>query len=142
MASVIFHAYNQINKNGNLNLFQSHNDDYNNGEQLRDFVYVKDILKVLISLLQHPIHSGIYNLGTGKARTFNDLAENVFKALDVKSKIKYIATPESIRDSYQYFTEADLSKLNSQFPNFVPTTLEEGIGDYVNNYLKKSLLYK
>ncbi|MGV3509724.1 MAG: ADP-glyceromanno-heptose 6-epimerase, partial [Sphingobacteriaceae bacterium] len=106
MASVIFHTYNQIMKSGEMKLFQSHNPDFKDGEQMRDFVYVKDVIEVMYFFMHHRKDSGIYNLGSGKARTFLDLAKNTFKALDKEPRIQFIPTPEDIRDKYQYFTEA------------------------------------
>ncbi len=135
MASVIFHAFNQINKTGAMNLFASHNPDYKDGEQLRDFVYVKDVVEVCSFLLQHRKDSGLYNLGSGKARTFLDLVSNTFKALDKEPKIDFIPTPEDIRDKYQYFTEANMNKLKAIGYDKPFHTLEEGVEDYVKNHL-------
>lgn len=141
MASVIFHAYNQIKEKGSVKLFRSHNPEYKDGEQLRDFVYVKDLVEVCLFLLHHRKDSGIYNLGSGKARTFLDLAQGTFKALNKKPEINFIDTPEDIRDKYQYFTEADMSKLRSIGYNKPFHTLEEGIEDYLKNYLEKKAYY-
>lgn len=135
MASVIFHAFNQITKSGEMKLFRSHRSDYKDGEQKRDFVYVKDCVNVCYFLLHHRRDSGIYNLGTGKARTFLDLAQNIFFALDKKPEIKFIDTPEDIRDNYQYFTEANMNKLRSISYDEPFYTLEQGVFDYVTNYL-------
>lgn len=135
MASVIFHAYNQIQKTGSMKLFRSHRPDFRDGEQLRDFVYVKDVCDVCLFLLNHRKNSGIYNLGSGKARTFLSLVNNTFLALGKKPEINFIDTPEDIRDKYQYFTEADMSKLKNIGYEKAFTTLEEGINDYVKNYL-------
>ncbi|MEL6559727.1 MAG: ADP-glyceromanno-heptose 6-epimerase [Bacteroidota bacterium] len=135
MASVIFHAFNQIKSTGKMKLFRSHNLDYKDGEQMRDFIYVKDILDVCIWLMHHRKNSGIFNLGSGRARTFLDLVKNVFKALAIKEEIDFIDTPEDIRDKYQYFTEANMNKLESiGYPNDF-TSLEDGVADYVTNYL-------
>jgi ADP-L-glycero-D-manno-heptose 6-epimerase len=141
MASVIFHAFNQIKEKGSLKLFKSHNANYQDGGQMRDFIYVKDILEVCIFLMHHRRNSGIYNLGSGKARTFNDLAANTFKALNVEPNIAFIDTPEDIRDKYQYFTEANMAKLKAIGYNEPFTSLEEGINDYVVNYLEKKEYY-
>lgn len=141
MASVIFHAYNQIKEKGSVKLFRSHNAEYKDGEQLRDFVYVKDLVEVCIFLLHHRKDSGIYNLGSGKARTFLDLAKGTFKALNKESEINFVDTPEDIRDKYQYFTEADMSKMRSIGYNKPFHTLEEGIEDYVKNYLEEKEYY-
>ncbi len=141
MASVIFHAYNQISSTGGMRLFKSHNPDYKDGEQLRDFVYVKDVVEVCMFLMEHEVNSGIYNLGSGKARTFLDLVRNTFGAMEVEENISFIDTPEDIRDKYQYFTEADMSKLISQGYIRPFTTLEDGVKDYVQNYLNTGAYY-
>ena len=141
MASVIFHAYNQITKTGEMKLFASHHPDYKDGEQLRDFVYVKDVVNVCLFLLNHRKDSGIYNLGSGKARTFLDLVNNTFKAMNLTPKISFIPTPEDIRDKYQYFTEADMSKLKAIGYNQPFTSLEDGVEDYVKNYLSSATYY-
>ncbi|MFC2188928.1 ADP-glyceromanno-heptose 6-epimerase [Fulvivirgaceae bacterium LMO-SS25] len=138
MASVIFHAFNQIEQNGSMKLFRSHNPAYKDGEQMRDFVYVKDVVNVCYFLMQQRKHNGIYNLGSGKARTFLDLVKGVFGALNKKEDISYIDTPSDIRDKYQYFTEANMNKLKSIGYGMNFTSLEEGIDDYVKNYLKEN----
>ncbi|MGM0497880.1 MAG: ADP-glyceromanno-heptose 6-epimerase [Bacteroidota bacterium] len=135
MASVIFHAHNQIKETGKMKLFRSHRNDYKNGEQLRDFIYVKDVTDVLYFFMEERPKNGLFNIGQGKARTFNDLVNNTFNAMGVSGKIEYIDTPEDIRDKYQYFTEADIEKLRSTGYNKSFHTLEEGIDDYVRNYL-------
>ncbi len=135
MASVVFHAFNQIKSTKGMRLFRSHNSDYRDGEQMRDFVYVKDVLEVCLFFMHHRSNSGIYNLGSGTARTFLDLTKAVFKALDVKEDIDFIDTPEDIRDKYQYFTEAQMGKLASIGYDRPFTSLEDGVGDYVKNYL-------
>jgi ADP-L-glycero-D-manno-heptose 6-epimerase len=135
MASVIFHAYNQIQKNGSMKLFRSHNPEFKDGEQMRDFVYVMDVVNVCYFLMENRKTSGIYNLGSGEARTFLDLVKGVFKALNKQEDISYIDTPIDIRDKYQYFTEANMKKLKSIGYGKVFTSLEKGIDDYVNNYL-------
>lgn len=135
MASVIFHAYNQIQKNGHLKLFRSHNPNYTDGGQMRDFVYVKDVMNVLYFWLHHRRDNGIYNLGSGTARTFNDLGKAVFKSLELEPAIEYIDTPIDIRDKYQYYTEANMEKLKSVGYSIPFHTLEEGTADYVQNYL-------
>ncbi|MFZ5553076.1 MAG: ADP-glyceromanno-heptose 6-epimerase [Bacteroidota bacterium] len=141
MASVIFHAHKQINENGKMKLFRSHNPDYRDGEQLRDFVYVKDVVEVCMFLMKHRKDSGIYNLGSGKARTFLDLVKNTFKAMGKEEKIEFIDTPADIRDKYQYFTEANMNKLLSIGYNKPFHTLEEGVKDYVGNYLEQKNYY-
>ena len=135
MASVIFHTFNQIQQNGGMKLFRSHNPEYTDGGQLRDFVYVKDVVNVCLFLKNSRPESGLYNLGTGTARTFLDLAKNTFKALNVEENISFIDTPEDIRDTYQYFTEANMNKLLSAGYKDGFHTLEEGVKDYVQNYL-------
>ncbi|HEX4851388.1 MAG TPA: ADP-glyceromanno-heptose 6-epimerase [Puia sp.] len=137
MASVIFHSFNQIKKEGKVKLFKSHKAEYKDGEQLRDFIYVKDILKVCYWLMQHQPTSGLYNLGTGQARSFRDLATATFKGLDKEPNIVYIDMPEDIRDTYQYFTEANMQKLRSVGYMDTFYTLEKGVDDYVRNYLAK-----
>jgi ADP-L-glycero-D-manno-heptose 6-epimerase len=141
MASVIFHAFNQISKTGGMKLFRSHNPEYKNGEQLRDFVYVKDVVKVCLFLMENKPESAIYNLGSGKARTFLDLTKNTFKAMGKEENISFIDTPEDIRDKYQYFTEADMSKLIGAGYDKGFTSLEDGVKDYVTNYLIEGKYY-
>lgn len=135
MASVIFHAFNQIKQNGRVKLFRSHNPKYSDGGQLRDFVYVKDVVNVILFLLQNKAKSGIYNLGSGKARSFLDLANATFAALHKEPKIEFIDTPADIRDKYQYFTEAKMGKLIAQGYIKPFTSLEDGVRDYVSTYL-------
>lgn len=141
MASVIWHAYRQILSNGSLKLFKSHKPEYQDGEQIRDFIYVKDLVDVCIFLMEHRKNSGIYNLGTGKARSFNDLGKSTFTALDKPVQINYIDTPLDIRDKYQYFTEANMKKLIDIGYTKPFYTLEEGVKDYVQNYLVKGLYW-
>ncbi|MBS1948643.1 MAG: ADP-glyceromanno-heptose 6-epimerase [Bacteroidetes bacterium] len=135
MASVIFHSYNQIQKNGFVKLFRSHKPGYGDGQQLRDFIYVKDVIKVCFWLMENQPASGIYNLGTGKARSFEDLVKATFHALGLPTKIEYIDMPEDIRETYQYFTEAKMQKLRSAGYADEFYTLEKGADDYVRNYL-------
>ena len=113
MTSVIFHAYNQIENSNRMKLFRSHNPAYKDGEQLRDFIYVKDVVEVCLFLMHLRKNSGIYNLGSGKARTFIDLVRNTFKSMNLPEQIDFINTPTDIRDKYQYFTEANMKKLRS-----------------------------
>lgn len=141
MASVIWHTYQQIKKNGEMKLFRSHNPDYRDGEQMRDFVYVKDVVEVCLFLMHHRKNAGIYNLGSGKARTFLDLAKNTFKAMQVPEQISFVDTPADIRDKYQYFTEANMSKLRSIGYDKPFHSLEEGVADYVTNYLVAEKYY-
>lgn len=135
MASVIMHAYNQIKATDKMKLFRSHNPDYKDGEQMRDFIYVKDLIDVCIFLMHHRKDSGIYNLGSGQARTFKDLVINTFVSMDKVPDISFIDTPVDIRDKYQYFTEANMDKLRSIGYTRPFSTLEEGVADYVKNYL-------
>lgn len=132
MASVIWHAYNQITKTGKMKLFRSHNPEYKDGEQMRDFVYVKDVAEVCMFLMNHRKNSGIYNLGSGKARTFLDLTKAVFKALNKPEAIEFVDTPADIRDKYQYFTEAKMEKLKGIGYSKEFTSLDEGIKDYLD----------
>ncbi|MEI9921233.1 MAG: ADP-glyceromanno-heptose 6-epimerase [Bacteroidota bacterium] len=141
MASVVLHAFNQISDNGKMKLFRSHNKKYKDGEQLRDFVYVKDVVEVCMFFMNHRKDSGIYNLGSGKARSFLDLTRATFKAMKKRERIDFIDTPADIRDKYQYFTEADMSKLKKIGYTKPFTTLEEGVSDYVTNYLKEKAYY-
>lgn len=133
MASVILHAYDQIFKSGSVKLFKSHRPDIQDGHQKRDFIYVEDVLQVLQFALDKPIRRGIFNLGSGKARTFLDLVLGVFKALNRPEKIEFIDTPEEIRSRYQYFTEAKMSRLRQEGYTTPFTSLEEGIRSYVKN---------
>ena len=135
MASVIFHAFNQITKTGGMKLFASHNPEYKDGEQLRDFVYVKDVVSVCLFLMDNQPKNGLYNLGTGQARTFLDLTKATFKAMGKEEQISFVPTPEDIRDKYQYFTEADMSKLKGVGYSEPFYSLEEGVEDYVKHYL-------
>ena len=141
MASVIWHTFNQIKKTGGMKLFRSHNPEFKDGEQMRDFVYVKDVVEVCMFLMHHRKNSGIYNLGSGKARTFIDLVKNTFKSLENEEVISFVDTPEDIRDKYQYFTEANMSKLKSIGYERPFHTLEEGVSDYVKNYLVEERYY-
>ena len=141
MASVIFHAYKQIKDTGKMKLFASHNPDYKDGEQIRDFIYVKDVVSVCQWLMENKPQSALYNLGTGTARTFLDLVKNTFSAMDKKADISFIPTPEDIRNKYQYFTEADMSKLINAGYHQPFYTLEEGVKDYVSNYLVNEEIY-
>ncbi|MEL6638022.1 MAG: ADP-glyceromanno-heptose 6-epimerase [Bacteroidota bacterium] len=138
MASVIFHAHRQIRQTGGLKLFRSHHPDFRDGEQKRDFVYVKDVVDVCYFLYQNQtVESGLYNVGTGQARTFYDLGRSVFRAQGLEPSIQFIDTPEDIRDTYQYFTEADMSKLRAAGYDREFHSLEEGVADYVQHYLAK-----
>jgi ADP-L-glycero-D-manno-heptose 6-epimerase len=140
MASVIMHTARKIKDTGAMQLFRSHRPDFKDGEQSRDFIYVKDVVDVLLYFLENKAPNGIYNLGTGKARTFLDLAKGTFHALGLEPNISFIDTPVDIRDTYQYFTEADMSKIRAAGYQQPFCGLEEGIADYVQRYLAKGEL--
>ncbi|MBU8893310.1 MAG: ADP-glyceromanno-heptose 6-epimerase [Bacteroidales bacterium] len=135
MASVVLHAFNQIQKTEKMNLFKSHNPDFTDGGQTRDFVYVKDLSDIMLFFMHHRKDSGLYNVGTGKGRTFLDLTKNTFRGMSIAENIEYIDTPIDIRDKYQYFTEANMSKLRSIGYDKPFTNLDDGVEDYVKNYL-------
>ncbi|MFT4646595.1 MAG: ADP-L-glycero-D-manno-heptose 6-epimerase [Planctomycetota bacterium] len=142
MSSVIYIAFNQITETEKMKLFMSHNPDYKNGEQKRDFVYVKDLTDMCFFFQEsfenkHKVENGIYNIGTGTARTFNDLVLATFKAMNIEADISYIPTPEDIRDKYQYFTEATMQKMRKAGYDKPFTSLEDGVMDYVQEYLMK-----
>ncbi len=137
MASVIWHAYHKIKKTNQMQLFRSHNPKYSDGGQMRDFVYVKDLVNVCYFLMHLRKFSGIYNLGTGKARTFIDLTRSVFRSMQIEENIEFIDTPEDIRDKYQYFTEANMTKLREIGYDKPITLLEDGVDDYVLSYLDR-----
>jgi ADP-L-glycero-D-manno-heptose 6-epimerase len=141
MSSVVYQAFNQIKDVGEVKLFKSHRPDYKDGEQLRDFVYVKDVVRAMIELIESgkkkPSLSGIYNLGTGQARSFHDLVKATFAAMEIKSNIKFIDMPDELKNQYQYFTQADMSKLKKALPKFKFLSLEEAISDYVKEHLLK-----
>ncbi|MDP1727865.1 MAG: ADP-glyceromanno-heptose 6-epimerase [Bacteroidota bacterium] len=136
MASVILHAWQQIKETGKVKLFQSHRDDYKDGEQKRDFIYVKDLCEVCLFLMHNRKNQGIYNLGSGHARTWNDLAKSIFAALNLEPNIEYIPIPEDIRETYQYYTEATMTKLKNIGYTKAFTPIEQGVKDYVQNYLE------
>lgn len=136
MTSVIYKAFNQIRETGKVRLFKSYKKEYPHGGQLRDFVYVKDCVEVMWWFLNNPDANGIYNLGTGKARTWKDLIKAVFSSLERKTNIQFIEMPESIRNQYQNFTEAQMSKLKAAGCAFSFAPLEETVRDYVVNYLQ------
>jgi ADP-L-glycero-D-manno-heptose 6-epimerase len=136
-ASVVWHSYCQIRDTDGIRLFQSHRDGIADGEQKRDFVYVNDVVDVILWLLKESSVSGIFNVGSGKARSFNDLANAIFTALGMGPRIEYIPTPETIRDHYQYFTEADMSRLRAAGYTREFRPLEDTVKDYVQGYLMK-----
>lgn len=141
MASVILHAFRQIKETGAMKIFASHHADYKDGEQLRDFVYVKDVVQVCLFMMEKRPENGLYNLGTGTARTFYDLTKSTFDAMGLEADISFIPTPEDIRDKYQYFTEANMQKLWNQGYDKPFTALEAGVEDYVKNYLSPHKYY-
>lgn len=159
MASVIWHSFNQIKANGLVKLFRSHNPNFKDGEQLRDFVYVKDLVKVMLWMMEKsivnselskdstftihhsPFTNGLYNLGTGTARSFYALASATFRGLDLEPNIEFIDMPLDIRDKYQYFTEANMQKLHNAGYTEPFYTLEAGVDDYVRNYLSANKIY-
>lgn len=141
MASVIFHTVRQIKKTGGMKLFRSHRPDVKNGFQKRDFIYVKDVVDICYYFYLHPNNSGLYNVGTGTARTFLDLATLTFKALNLPPNISFIDTPIDIRETYQYFTEANMQKLHSIGYQGSFYSLETGVADYVSNYLKNEQIW-
>ncbi len=141
MASMVFHGFNQIQKTGKVKLFRSHKPEFEDGEQLRDFIYVEDVARVCCGLMENPIQSGLYNLGTGKARSFKDLANAIFATINKKPEIDFIDMPADIRDRYQYFTEANMDKLRNAGYQQGFFSLEEGISDYVKRYLLKKDYY-
>jgi ADP-L-glycero-D-manno-heptose 6-epimerase len=132
---VVYHSFLQIKETGKVRLFRSHKPEYKDGEQLRDFIYVKDVIDVLYFLIDYKSGSGIYNLGTGHARTFLSLVNAVFSSLNLTPDIDFIDTPLDIRDKYQYFTEAAMKKLLLIGYSRRFHSLEEGIGEYVAGYL-------
>ncbi len=140
MASVVYQAYRQIEETGAMKLFRSHHPDFGDGMQARDFVYVKDVVEVILFLMEKRPESGLYNLGTGKARTFKDLVINTFQAMGKEPQISFIDTPEDIRDKYQYFTEAEMEKLRLVGYTAPFTSLEAGIREYVGNFLRQNLV--
>jgi ADP-L-glycero-D-manno-heptose 6-epimerase len=141
MASVVLHAFNTISRTKKMNLFRSHHKDYRDGEQSRDFIYVEDIADVMIYFMEHQVKSGIYNVGTGKARTFLDLTRAVFNSLKLNPEISFVDTPVDLRGRYQYFTEAEITKLREVGYRKPFTELEEGIDEYVKEYLLSEACY-
>jgi ADP-L-glycero-D-manno-heptose 6-epimerase len=141
MASVILHAHRQIKVGGGMKLFRSHNPDYPDGGQMRDFVYVRDVVQMCVWLMERQPASGLYNVGSGAARSFYDLAKAIFAAMKLPENISFIDTPADIRDKYQYFTEADMHKLQSAGYATPAYTLEDGVREYVQNFLEKGLYF-
>ncbi|MBT3586664.1 MAG: ADP-glyceromanno-heptose 6-epimerase [Halobacteriovoraceae bacterium] len=141
MRSLVHKAFGQIKSSGQVKLFKSHKKGFKDGEQLRDFVYGPDVARGMIELMKVP-GKEIINMGTGKARSFYDLADQTFKSMHLETKIVFIPMPESIREQYQYFTEAEMTKFSKILPNFEWRSLEEGVHDYVVNYLVKNDPYR
>ncbi len=147
MASVIFHSFNQIKEKGFVKLFRSHRPDFKDGEQLRDFIYVMDVLSICCWFLDRwqekpgDFPSGIYNVGTGEARSFIDLVNATFSGIDKKPAIEFIDMPEDIRDTYQYFTEAEMKKIEHAGYNQPFHSLEKGVDDYIRKFLSKDAIY-
>lgn len=141
MASMIYKSYNQILETGSINLFKSNTSDFKDGEQKRDFIYVKDVVEVMLLAFKDQRINGIFNLGTGKARSWNDLANSVFNSLNINSNINYIEMPERLKGQYQNYTEADMSKFEDNFGEFKFTELEEAVEDYIKNYLSQENKY-
>lgn len=140
MRSLVHKSFEQIKSSGKVKLFKSHRPDFKDGEQLRDFIYVKDVVGAMIELAdpEKAEHSGIYNLGTGVARSFLDLTKATFKSMGIAPNIEFIDMPEALRGQYQYYTQAEVDKLMNALPGFEFTSLEDGISDYVQNYLMKA----
>ncbi len=141
MSSVVLHAYNAIRETGKMELFRSHHKDYGDGEQSRDFIFVDDIVDVMLFFMENRKKSGIYNVGTGKARSFYDLTKSVFSSLDLQPNISFVDTPVDLRGRYQYFTEADIQKLRKIGYTKEFTELEEGVGRYVSDFLLAETCY-
>jgi ADP-L-glycero-D-manno-heptose 6-epimerase len=135
MRSVVHKAYEQIRDTGKVSLFKSLHPEYKDGAQMRDFVYVKDAVQMTLHLSRHPECNGLFNLGQGKARSWNDLVKAIFTALEIEPRIEYIDMPGYLASKYQYFTEANLNKIINAGYNTPLHTLEQGVEDYVKNYL-------
>jgi ADP-L-glycero-D-manno-heptose 6-epimerase len=138
MRSVVHKAFEQIQKTGKVNLFKSGNADYKDGEQKRDFLYVKDAVDITLWFLENRDVSGIFNIGSGEARTWNDLVSAIFKAMGMPVNIEYIDMPENLLSKYQYFTRADITKIKKAGYKSSLTSVEEGVADYVKNYLLRN----
>jgi ADP-L-glycero-D-manno-heptose 6-epimerase len=138
MRSFVVKAFEQINTTGKVRLFKSYKPEFKDGQQMRDFLYIKDAVDMTLFFYDNPKINGLFNIGAGKARTWNDLAKAVFIAMDKKPNIEYIDMPESIRNQYQYFTQADVTKLHKAGYKKQITSLEDAIKDYVQNYLQKN----
>lgn len=139
MRSVVHKAFEQVRDTGKVRLFKSLNPKYKDGDQMRDFVYIKDAIDMTLYFIDHPDKNGIFNVGAGKARTWNDLVSALFSAVGKPVNIQYIDLPDHLREKYQYFTEANLNKIRSAGYNKATTSLEDGVNDYVKNYLLNDL---
>ncbi len=137
MRSFVLKAFQQINDTGGVKLFKSHRPDYTDGGQLRDFIYIKDAVDMTLFFLTNPEATGLFNIGTGTARNWNDLAAATFTAMGMEPNIEYIPMPEHLQGKYQYFTQADITKLRTAGYDAETTTLEDAVIDYVQNYLLK-----
>ncbi len=137
MASMVYHGYKQIKADNQIRLFKSCNPDFKDGAQLRDFVYVKDVCSVIMFFLENSQHSGLFNVGTGRAQSFEELANATFSALGLRPNIEYIDMPEHLREKYQYYTKAEMDKLRSIGYNKEFMDVSTGVKDYVTNYLDK-----
>ncbi|MFI4912019.1 MAG: ADP-glyceromanno-heptose 6-epimerase [Sedimentisphaeraceae bacterium JB056] len=138
MISFVLRAYQQIKETGKVKLFKSHRSDYKDGEQLRDFVYIKDVVDMTLFFLDNPETNGIYNIGTGQARSWNDLSAAVFEAMSMEPNIEYIPMPEILQGKYQYYTKADIKKLKNAGYDKPVTSLENAVTDYVQNYIARN----
>ena len=141
MASMIYHGYHQIKENNEIRLFKSYNSNYADGEQLRDFVYVKDVCDVILWLLNNKDINGLFNVGTGDPQSFNKLAEATFKALEIEPNIRFIEMPDDLREKYQYYTKAEMVKLKNAGYKKIFRDIEAGARDYIQNYLMQGLNY-
>jgi ADP-L-glycero-D-manno-heptose 6-epimerase len=137
MASMVYHGYKQQKDSGVIKLFKSCNPKYPDGGQLRDFVYVKDVCRVIVYFMEHPEHSGLFNVGTGRAQSFEELISAVFHALNKEVSIKYIDMPEHLKEKYQYYTQADIDKLRKAGYEAEFMDVEVGVRDYVLKHLDK-----
>lgn len=135
MRSVVNKAFGQIKETGKVKLFKSYNENYKDGKQKRDFIYVKDAIDMTLHFLEHKNKNGLFNVGTGKARTWVDLVTAIFKAMDLEPNIEFIEMPEELKGKYQYFTEAKIGKINKAGYKNKITSLEDAVEDYVQNYL-------
>jgi len=134
MRSVVHKAFGQIKETGKVKLFKSYNENYEDGKQMRDFIYIKDAVNMTLHFLENKI-GGLFNVGTGKARTWVDLVTTIFNAMDLKPNIEFIDMPDELKGKYQYFTEAKMDKMKSAEYKNIITSLEDGVGDYVKEYL-------